>query len=372
MPQQQRQEQNSDKFWNFIPGTETKPPELLLYGTIASTNSWFEDRCTPKKFNEELDALGEPAEIIVRINSGGGDVFAANAIFTRLKDTPSQITVKIDGWAASAATIIAMAGDTVKIAKNGVFMIHDPSMTVWDSYTAEDFRKMADELEVIKQSICNTYAMKTDKDAEEIKQLMSEETWWTGEEAVENGFCDELLFESTATTIENAKKIIVNEVPIDISAFKTLPKSILSSPKATWKPPVIKTKESEETVMGAEKEVKTVEDLEKNYPDLVKQIRDNATEQERKRIKDIKNLEMNGFEKITEDAMFENPKDAAAVAMEIINEQKKQGGAYLNDREMDAGDAGKVGADSAGKDGGPSKPENNFDSVIDSVFPPQK
>ena len=374
MPQQQQQ--NSDKFWNFIPGTETKPPELLLYGTIASSNSWFEDRCTPKKFNEELDALGEPAEIIVRINSGGGDVFAANAIFTRLKDTPSKITVKIDGWAASAATIIAMAGDTVKIAKNGVFMIHDPSMTVWDSYNAEDFRKMADELDVIKQSICNTYSMKTGRETEEIKQLMSEETWWTGEEAVENGFCDELLFENAATTIENSKKIVVNDTAIDISGFKTLPKSILNSSKSKEKPnfrtkyrPENKPKESEDKTM--DEEIKTVEDLEKKYPELLKQIKDSAAYQERKRIKDIKNLEMKGFEKITDDAMFENPKDAAQVALEIINEQKKQGGAYLNYREKDAEDAAKVGADLEGKDGRASG-ENNFDSVIDSVFPPQK
>ena len=84
---------------------------------------------TPAWFNQELAALGDVAEIIVRINSGGGDVFAANAIYTRLRDLDAKITVKIDGWAASAATIIAMAGDTIKIAKNGLFMVHDPAIT---------------------------------------------------------------------------------------------------------------------------------------------------------------------------------------------------------------------------------------------------
>ena len=138
-----------DKFWNFIPATATKPPELLLYGAISSNQNWWEDRVTPGQFNKELDALGEVPEIVVRINSPGGDVFAANAIYSRLKDHTATITVKIDGWAASAATIIAMAGDTVKIARNGVFMVHDPAMTVWDTFRAEDFEKMAEELKII-------------------------------------------------------------------------------------------------------------------------------------------------------------------------------------------------------------------------------
>ena len=135
------QGKNENKFWNIvIPEQPGQPPELLLYGSISSQQSWWSDRVTPAQFNADLAAIGDVPEIIVRINSGGGDVFAANAIFTRLKDHSAKITVKIDGWAASAATIIAMAGDTIKIARNGVFMIHDPAMTVYDSFTAEEFK----------------------------------------------------------------------------------------------------------------------------------------------------------------------------------------------------------------------------------------
>ena len=110
------QGEQKNKFWDFIPATAAKPPELLLYGAISSNQSWWEDRVTPGQFNKELAALGEDVpEIIVRINSPSSDVFAANAIYTRLKDHLANITVKIDGWAASAATIIAMVGDTIKI-----------------------------------------------------------------------------------------------------------------------------------------------------------------------------------------------------------------------------------------------------------------
>ncbi len=235
---------------------------------------------TPQQFNKELAALGDVPEIVVRINSGGGDVFAANAIFTRLKDHTAKITVKIDGWAASAATIIAMAGDTIKIARNGVFMIHDPAMTVWDTFRAEDFEKMADELKVIKQSIVNTYAMKTGMGADEIAALMSEEKWWTGDEAVTNGFCDELMFEEASTVVENSSKIVVNSTPIDISAFKTVPKMLLNSPHNPGGliniSAAAKNKPKEEKEMAAVENIGTVDALKAAYPDLVATIQNEA------------------------------------------------------------------------------------------------
>ena len=367
---QQANQQQENKFWNFIPAVGNKPPELLLYGAISSQQSWWEDRVTPGKFNEELAALGDVSEIIVRINSGGGDVFAANAIFTRLKDCSAKITVKIDGWAASAATIIAMAGDTIKIAKNGVFMIHDPAMTVWDTFTAEDFEKMAEELKVIKQSIVNTYAMKSGRDAQDIEQLMSVETWWTGEDAVSNGFCDEIMFDDVSTAVENSSHVVVNSVSLDVSGYKTLPRSLFNSPKnpgCFTNTSAAKTQKKEEQNMATNESITTVEALTAEYPDLVAKIVSNAQEEERARIKDIKETALNGFEDIVEDAMFEHPVSAAEVALKIVNEQKKQGGTYLTNRDADVADsnAGNVGA--AAKQTG-QETENPYDAAIDKLF----
>ena len=367
---QQANQQQENKFWNFIPAAGNKPPELLLYGAISSQQSWWEDRVTPGKFNEELAALGDVSEIIVRINSGGGDVFAANAIFTRLKDCSAKITVKIDGWAASAATIIAMAGDTIKIAKNGVFMIHDPAMTVWDTFTAEDFEKMAEELKVIKQSIVNTYAMKSGRDAQDIEQLMSVETWWTGEDAVSNGFCDEIMFDDVSTAVENSSHVAVNSVSLDVSSYKTLPRSLFNSPKnpgCFTNTSAAKTQKKEEQNMATNESITTVEALTEEYPDLVAKIVSNAKEEERARIKDIKETALNGFEDIVEDAMFEHPVSAAEVALKIVNEQKKQGGTYLANRDADVADsnAGNVGA--AAKQTG-QETENPYDVAIDKLF----
>lgn len=360
-----------NKFWDFIPGTETSPPEMLLYGPISSQQSWWEDRVTPQQFNKELAALGDVQEIIVRINSGGGDVFAANAIFTRLKDHTAKITVKIDGWAASAATIIAMAGDTVKIARNGVFMIHDPAMTVWDTFKAEDFEKMADELKVIKQSIVNTYAMKTGMGADEISTLMSEEKWWTGDEAVTNGFCDELMFEEANTIIENASKIVVNSTPIDISAFRTIPKELLNSPHnlggliKNSAEARIKPKEEKE-MAAVNNNIETVDALKAAYPDLVANIQNEAAVKERNRIKAIEDMAGGNYADIVSNAKFENPCTAEQVAMKIIAEQNKQGGQYILNRNADADASGVNGVAGAASENG-AEGKNPFDAAIDAL-----
>ena len=373
--------QTENKFWNIvIPEQPGQPPEILLYGSISSQQSWWSDRVTPAQFNADLAGIGEVPEIVVRINSGGGDVFAANAIFTRLKDHSAKITVKIDGWAASAATIIAMAGDTIKIARNGVFMIHDPAMTVYDSFKAEDFKKMADELEVIKQSIVNTYAMKTGRKPEDIEQLMSNETWWTGDTAVENGFCDELMFEEANTVVENSSKIVVNSVPLDVSNYKTLPKQLLNSPHnpgnlinsatATQKP---KTAPKEEKQMAAESNtpITTVDALKTAYPDLVATIQNDAIAGERARIKAIEDGALDGFEAIVSDAKFENPISAEAMALKIIAEQKKAGGAYLENRNADANNSGANGVQGAAGEKGSDKADP-YNAAIDKLFAENK
>lgn len=357
-----------NKFWDFIPGTATKPPELLLYGTISSQQSWWEDRVTPAQFNRELAALGEDVpEIVVRVNSPGGDVFAANAIYTRLKDHGAKITVKVDGWAASAATIIAMAGDTIKIPRNGVFMIHDPAMTVWDTFRAEDFERMAQELKVIKQSIINAYSVKTGKTADEISAFMADETWWTGDEAVENGFCDELMFEEAQTVIENAGRIIVNSVPIDIGSFQSVPKMLLDSPAAT---PENKPQKEEEE-MEPKNAITTIEALKAAYPDLTAAIEDNARREERIRIKALEDAAVGGFEDIVQDAKFVNPISAGEMALKIVMEQKRQGGLYLQNREDDITNShiSNVGAGASEKGGEGKDP---FNEAIDRLFPDVK
>ncbi len=366
-------------FWTFrAAAEENDAPELILYGDIAS-ETWWGDEVTPRQFTEELDALGAVPEIVVRINSGGGDVFAANAIYTRLKDNAAKITVKIDGWAASAATIVAMAGDVIEIPGNGVFMVHDPSMGLLGYFNEADLVKLTDEIKVIKQSIVNGYALKTGKPADEIASIMAAETWYDGKQAVEAGFCDKLMFEDAETTVENGAKIVVNSVSLDLNRYPNMTISLLNRLTARTPGGFSNTitqntpKRSEESMDGI-KDIKTVDGLKAAFPDLTKQIEDAAVDAERKRIQDIEDVALAGFETIVNDAKFKNPISAGDVAKAIVAEQKKQGGKYIQDRDDDAvkSGAGKVGAGGQreGMDGDDGA--DDVDAAIDKLFPETK
>ena len=367
------------RFWDFrAAANENAAPELILYGDIAS-ETWWGDEVTPQQFTEELNALGNVPEIVVRINSGGGDVFAANAIYTRLKDNAAKITVKIDGWAASAATIVAMAGDVIEIPGNGVFMVHDPSIGLLGYFNETELVKVSEELKVIKQSIVNGYALKTGKAAEEIAAIMAAETWFDGKQAVDAGFCDRLMFEEADTTVENAAKVIVNSVSMNLEQFPNMPVSLLnrlaahtpggfSNTKSKTEP-----KRSDQNMDGI-KDIKTVADLKAAFPDLTKQIEEEATAAERTRIQDIEEVALPGFDAIVNEAKFTKPTGAGDLAKAIIAEQRKQGGKYIQDRDDDAKNskAGDVGA-GAGIEGAADKDDDKeIDAVLDKLFPEEK
>lgn len=377
MAQKKQPQPGNKHFWQFCAAADNgEPPELILYGDIAS-ETWWGDEVTPKQFTEELDALGSVPEIVVRINSGGGDVFAANAIYTRLKDKAAKITVKIDGWAASAATIIAMAGDVIEIPANGVFMVHDPAVGLLGYFNEEQLAKATGELKIIKQSIVNGYALKTGKSADEIAAIMSAETWFDGKQAVEAGFCDRLMFEDAETTVENAEKVIVNSVPVSLDRFPNMPVSLLSrlAAKASGGFANKKTEDNPKRSgksMDGTKEIKTVQDLKAAYPDLVNQIVDDETAKERKRIQDIEGVALPGFESIVNEAKFSKPVNAGDVAMAIVAAQKQQAADYIGKREDDAknGNVGKVSADS--KEGTRDSGDDEIDALIDRVLPETK
>jgi ATP-dependent Clp endopeptidase proteolytic subunit ClpP len=168
----------------------TKSAEIYLYDEIGDS---FFGGITAKQFADDLNALGKIDRINVRINSPGGDVFQGLAIYNTLKRHPANVVVDIDGMALSIASIIAMAGNTINMAKNAMFMIHDP----WGftGGTAEDFRKQADLLDQVKENLVNTYVDKTGMDSGQINLLMSEETWMQAEEAKRLGFISNITEE---------------------------------------------------------------------------------------------------------------------------------------------------------------------------------
>ena len=194
------------KFWKWknqteIPETEQLLPERTLYlnGTISET-SWLDDDLTPQMFKDELNA-GE-GDITVWINSPGGDCVAAAQIYNMLIDYKGNVTVKIDGIAASAASVIAMAGTKVLMSPVSMLMIHNP-MTLAFGNTAE-MQKAIDMLGEVKESIINAYELKTSLSRAKLSRLMDAETWMNANKAVELGFADAILERSSEP--ENASE----------------------------------------------------------------------------------------------------------------------------------------------------------------------
>lgn len=178
------------KFWNWI-HNEAGGRVLRLEGPIDDESFWG-DEVTPKAFREELNAGTE--DITVWINSPGGNVFAAAEIYTMLRDYPGSVTVKIDAIAASAASVIAMAGSKVLMSPVAMFMIHDPSTIAMGN--TKDMEKAIATLNEVKESIINAYAAKSGLSHNRISKLMENETWMNAKKAVELGFADEVLFEA--------------------------------------------------------------------------------------------------------------------------------------------------------------------------------
>jgi len=164
---------------------------LRLEGPIDSESFWG-DEITPKAFRDDLYA--EEGDITLWVNSPGGNVFAAAEIYTMLRDYPGSVTVRIASIAASAASVVAMAGNLVQISPTGMLMVHDPSTIAMGN--ARDMEKAITTLNEVKESIINAYAFKTGLSRNRISKLMSDETWLNAKKAVELGFADEILFEA--------------------------------------------------------------------------------------------------------------------------------------------------------------------------------
>ena len=176
------------KFWNWARDEDSGARTLYLDGTIAE-ESWFDDDVTPKAFKTDLIA-GE-GDIVIWINSPGGDCIAASQIYAMLMDYKGNVTVKIDGIAASAASVIAMAGTTVLMAPTALMMVHNPlTVAIGDS---EEMRKAIAMLSEVKESIINSYEIKTGLSRTKLSHLMDSETWLSANKAIELGFADGLL-----------------------------------------------------------------------------------------------------------------------------------------------------------------------------------
>ena len=339
------------KFWQFrnMAGGDA---ELLLYGDIADT-SWWGDEVTPKQFAEDLDGLGAVSEIAVRINSGGGDVFAAQAIGNMLERNAAHVTAYIDGVCASAATIVACHCDKVIAANDSTYMVHPVKMGLYGYMDAETLKQYIAALDTIRENIVTLYAKKTCREKDEVAGWMDATSWWTGPQAKENGFVDELTDNEEDAVVENRNGVLfVNSVSMNLP-FAEAPKFVqdsLTAPTAgrpANKKPAGQPGKQQEVQDMDPKDIKTVDDLRKAYPALVDQIeqavREAATNAERARIQSIEDMALPGSETLAAEAKFTKPMSAEDFAKAIVKNAKTQGATYLAQAQKDAESSGVNG-----------------------------
>lgn len=200
------------KFWNWksqtVTNQETKEQTvertLFLNGTIAE-ESWFDDDVTPQLFRDELNARS--GDITVWINSPGGDCVAAAQIYNMLMNYKGNVTIKIDGIAASAASVIAMAGTKVIMSPVSMMMIHNPATVAFGD--SADMQKAIAMLDEVKESIINAYEIKTGLSRAKLSHLMDAETWMDANSAIEMGFADEIMQRNVSDSIEVPKVSMV-------------------------------------------------------------------------------------------------------------------------------------------------------------------
>lgn len=305
---------------------------------------WFDIPATsPSKVSREIDEAvkNQSNELTVVINSGGGSVFAASEIYTEIKSFKGIVNVKIVGVAASAASVIAMAGN-VSMSPTAQLMIHNASTSTWGDYREMDHT--SDFLQKVNQSIMNAYIVKTGKTSEELKAMMDKETWMTAQEAKEAGFIDSIMFEQEVGAVANLErpelvngtlpKEVIDRMRKELGNDKSrLLVNEASNPKT--EPP-----KNNQTENKGVNQSMNLEQLKNDHPELFKQVMNEGfqagVKAENERIKAIEDLAIPGNEKLINKAKFDTGATAEQVAMDIIKAQKEQGKNFIQNRNDDA------------------------------------
>ena len=351
---------DKQKFWNFLDHGDTA--ELQLFGTIQSEEDWWSDDCvTYRNFINELKGLGDKKSINVVIHSIGGDVFAANAIYSALVMNKATITGTIIGICASAATIVLMACDSRRIAKNAILMTHNPSISLRGSYQADELLRLAEITNQVKKSIVAAYMERLDKTEDEINQLMDEESWYVGQEAVDAGFCDSVIEPDFQNSILS-KNFMVNGISYNFRNYveKFVPDNIrkrVQDLSETFQKEAGTFFNTKKTIQKGkvgmdedEKEMSVISDtagLKAAYPQLCAQITADAVSAERERMKAIDEIAKGIPEAMLMKARYEEPVSAADLALAQMKANNAAGQQFLNSMayEMQNSGAAAVGAE---------------------------
>ena len=348
---------NAAKFWNVAAVSEDEG-EITLYGDVMSqqpTNWWTGEPepglyITPEGFMEDLADVKDKAHITVKLNSCGGDLYTGIAIHNALKALSGDVNVIVEGIAASAASVIMCAGDTVTVYPGSLIMIHGVSVMLWDSLNIQDMKQLMKGMDASERAVAEIYSEKTGLGVDTLRSMMTKETWMTGREALDKGFADIITEgeEDPDMSMSADRKILyVNGVSHNIEGLHNVPGSIpvKKSAKPARRPAANRrpTNKAAKTTEGGKNHM-TLEELRVQEPDLVAQIEqdarnglqdqaavDGAVEAERNRIKEIDSIAASVPDpKMVQDAKYgDHPCTAQELCFQVMKQSAAEGKNFL-------------------------------------------
>ena len=377
------------KFWN-VASVSDDEGEITLYGDVVSRQpvDWWTGEevpglfITPEGFMEDLEAVKNKSKITVKLNSCGGDLYTGIAIHNALKALHGEVNVVVEGIAASAASVIMCAGDTVTVYPGSLVMIHGVSVVLWDSLNIQDMKQLIKGMDASERAVAAIYNAKTGIEEETLRGMMTKETWLTGSEAVEKGFADELVktMEGPQMSMSADKKVLmVNGVHHNIEGLHNVPGTIPISAHVT--PPVKKRRVNKENTATAEKteggnNLMTPEEIRAAHPEAVAQIEQaavnaaqtqanaDAVAAERQRLADIDSIAASiPDQQLVNDAKYgENRCTAQELCFRVMQQSAAAGQQFLANYQKGGEESGAANVGAA-PNGGAAVNQQENDAV---------
>lgn len=328
------------KPYNFVE-LDNNSVEITMYGNVVQDRpiDFWTGEPVPglfivlNEFLQELEKIKDKEQITVRINSGGGELYAAISIYNRLKELKDVITI-VDGLAASAASVILQAGRIRKVYTGSQVMIHGASLFLYGSYNIQGLEEKKKSLEAANNAALQSYLERTGLEIEQIKGDMKTTSWMTGKEVIEKGYADELITDKKMELMvdQNEATLYVNQIPMHTQMFLEMPKNL-------------------KKIKGEEK--MDLKELKEKYPNLVQQIQEDGKEQvqnqieqalqkERERLKSIEEIEnIIGDKELVEAAKYgQNKMTAQDLAFAAMKKQAKLGENFFHNMIKDTAGSG--------------------------------
>lgn len=365
------------KFWNMSSISDDEG-EITLYGDVMSQQpvDWWTGEpepglyITPEGFMEDLAAVKDKSKITVKLNSCGGDLYTGIAIHNALKALSGEVNVVVEGIAASAASVIMCAGDTVTVYPGSLVMIHGVSVMLWDYMNMQDMKQLMKGMDASERAVAEIYNSKTGIAVDTLRSMMTKETWLTGREALDKGFADALKEdeEEPEMSMSMDKKVLfVNGVQHNIEGLRNIPGSIpLNRAKPAARPAANKKPTTKAANTEGGNKPMTLEEMRAQHPEVVAQIENDAREAqaqanadavaaERQRLEAIDSIAASIPDpQLVHDAKYgDNPCTAQELCFRVMQQSAASGQQFLANYQADGAASGSADVGAAPNGGAP-------------------